>query len=458
MDFLRPEEQELAVIGIIAGGKAADLKPTLALTPEDFCNRQARQVFAAAQALMTQRQRVEFAVLDAELTRRYGAEATAALMQTVVQAAQSYALQAWNLPQFVEQVKEGSQRRRLVKVGEALSSAAADEQRDMIEVLSSAQAALRGCNASKGGVVSAQSALLDAYDAAFSQEKPIATGIGELDGILCGGLRRGELTILGARPAVGKSSVLLQIARCAAQQEKRVLFVSLEMSAQQIGARILSANSGLNGGRLISGCGFTDAESDSLARGLELAGNDGSKNLSLLVRPGLTIEELRQEILGSDGMDVLVLDYIQLMRSKQRTHSDFERLGIVSRGLKQIALEADLPILTAAQVRRQGNSGGAMRAPGLDELRGSGDLEQDADNVALIHRVESADDTVLQGKSYTARHTGLFEGVQMQGKQLLTIEVAKQRQGCTGRAWVVFDPARMKFTDPVVRDGERRGV
>jgi len=456
VDFLRPEEQELAVIGILANGKAADLKPVSALSPEDFCNRQARQIFTAAQALITQRQRVELATLDAELTRHCGAETTVALMQIVIQAAQSYTLQAWNLPQFVEQVREGAQRRRLVKIGEALSNAAADGQRDMTEVLSSAQAALRDCNTSKGGVVSALDACMLAYDAAYSQEKPICTGIGELDAILCGGLRRGELSILGARPAVGKSSVLLQIARHAAQQGKKVLFVSLEMSEQQIGTRILSANSGLNGGRLISGCRFTDAENDALARGFEASGNDGTVNLSLLVRPGLTIEELRQEVLGRDSMDMLVLDYIQLLHTKQRTHSDFERLGIVSRGLKQIALEADLPILTAAQVRRQGNSGGALRAPGLDELRGSGDLEQDADNVALIHRVESADDTVLQGKGYTARHVGLFEGAQMQGKQLLTIEVAKQRQGRTGRAWVVFDPARMRFTDPVVRDEERR--
>ena len=149
---------------------------------------------------------------------------------------------------------------------------------------------------------------------------------------------------------------------------------------------------------------------------------------------------------------MVVLDYLQLLRSRQKTSSDFERLGIVSRGLKQIALEADLPLLTAAQVRRQGNSGGTLRAPGLDELRGSGDLEQDADNVSLLHRVESLDDAVLRSRGYTARHSGLYEGVQAQGKQLLTIEVAKQRQGCTGRAWVIFDPARMRFTDPAVRE------
>lgn len=452
MDFLRPEEQELAVIGIIASGKAADLKPVHALSPEDFCNRQARQIFTAILALMLRQQRIEFSTLDAELTRQFGTAATTALMQTVLQAAQSYALQAWALPQYVAQVREGAQRRRMKKIGEALSCAAADGQREVSEVLSSAQAALRNCNTSSGGICSASDALIDAYDAAFYQAKPVATGIGELDAILCGGLRRGELTILGARPAVGKSSVLLQIARCAAQQGKRVMFVSLEMSAQQIGARILSANSGLNGGRLISGQQLSDGDCDALARGLEVSGNDGTENLSLLVRPGLTIEGLKQETLGRDDVDMLVLDYLQLLRSRQKTGSDFERLGIVSRGLKQIALEADLPLLTAAQVRRQGNGGGALRAPGLDELRGSGDLEQDADNVCLLHRVESLDDAVLRSRGYTARHSGLYEGVQAQGKQLLTIEVAKQRQGCTGRAWVIFDPARMRFTDPAVRE------
>lgn len=448
MDVLRPEDQEFAVIGIIVGCKAADLKPVQALSPEDFCNRQARQLFAAVKALMTQGQRVELATLDPELTRMYGADATMALMQKTMQAAQEYALQGWNLQRFAAGVKEGAQRRKAVRIGETLSSAAADGQRDISEVLSLAQSTLRGCNTSSGSIVSATDALIYAYDAAFSQEKPIATGIGELDAILCGGLRRGELTILGARPAVGKSSVLLQVARHAARQDKRVLFVSLEMSAQQIGARILSANSGLNGGRLISGQELSDKDCNALARGLETSGYDGTRNLSLLVQPGLTIEELQQEILGWDDMDALVLDYIQLVRTKQKIGSDFERLGIVSRGLKQIALEANLPILTAAQVRRQNNSGGALRAPCLDELRGSGDLEQDADNVVLIHRVESADDAVLRGKGYTARHAGLYEGVQMCGKQLLTIEVAKQRQGCTGRAWVIFDPGRMQFTDP----------
>lgn len=451
MEILRPRDQEAAIIGILAADRCDDLKLALNLSPEDFCDRNLGQLFTAAQTIMAQQKRVTLMALDEAVTRFYGEEAAGSLMQTAMTAMREHSMQFWRFRELVTCVQDAAQRRKAAKVGEALIRAAADEQRDISETLSSAQVALRGCCSSSGNEVSAVDTLLETYDAAFNQRKPVPTGIGELDTILCGGLRRGEMTILGARPAVGKSSVLLQIARNAAAQGKRTLFASLEMSANQIGARILAANSGLNGGKLISGNPLTDNEGAALARGLEAAGLDGTANLSLLVRPGLTIEQLWQEILGRDDVDVLVLDYLQLLRTKQKTNSDFERLGIVSRGLKQIALEADLPVFAAAQVRRQNAGGGVLRAPGLDELRGSGDLEQDADNVLLLHRIEGADDSTLSSAGYQARHMGLYEGTQARGVQLLTIEVAKQRQGRTGRAWVIFDPARMRFADPVAR-------
>lgn len=453
MEILRPQDQEAAIIGILAADRCDDLKLALNLSPEDFYDESLRRLFTAAQTIMAQQKRVTLMSLDEMVTRLYGEEAAGSLMQIAMTAMREHSMQYWRFRELVFCVKDAARRRKAAKVGEALIRAAADEQRDISETLSSAQIALRGCCSSSGNEVSAVDALLETYESAFNQHKPIKTGIGEVDAILCGGLRRGEMTILGARPAVGKSSVLLQIARNAAAQGKRTLFISLEMGAQQIGARILAANSGLNGGKLISGNPLTDDEGAALARGLEAAGLDGTANLSLLVQPGLTIEQLRQEILGRDGVDMVVLDYLQLLRTKQRTGSDFERLGIVSRGLKQIALEADLPVLTAAQVRRQNASGGALRAPGLDELRGSGDLEQDADNVLLLHRIECLDDSTLSSAGYQTRHMGLFEGTQARGVQLLTIEVAKQRQGRTGRAWVIFDPARMRFADPLTRFG-----
>ena len=183
---------------------------------------------------------------------------------------------------------------------------------------------------------------------------------------------------------------------------------------------------------------------------MERVGVDGSDRMSILVQGGLTIEDLRAEIQNqadTRGCDIVAVDYLQLLRTRQKTSGDFERLGIVSRGLKALTLELGIPVVAAAQVRRQGN-GGTLRAPTLDELRGSGDLEQDADNVILLHRPEGIDDQTLTSRSYCARHTGLFERTQARDLQLLTFDVAKQRQGMTARAWSAFQPAQMRFIDP----------
>lgn len=436
------------MIGIVASGKASDLSPISKLVPGDFCNPRARILFEGIQGLIIRQERVSLYALDEEMTRRHGSDTAKELMVDTLEAAKENALNAWNLPGLVRTVSEASQRRRLIRVGEALSRAAADEQRDMTEILEAAQSSLQKNVRGNDRIVRLTDACLEAYDAAFTQKKPISTGIGELDAALCGGLHCGEFTILGARPAVGKSSVLLEIARSAARRGNRVLFVSLEMSAQQIGFRALAANSGLNAGKLRAGLPLTEEEQQALADGLTEVGNDGSENIYTLPIGGMSIEELTQTVQAGE-YDLLVVDYIQLLKTRQKTGSDFERLGIVSRGLKGITLTTNLPVIAAAQVKRQ-NNGGMLRAPGLDELRGSGDLEQDADNVLLLHRVENADDSTLRSASYVSRHDGLFDGAQMRKLQLLTIEVAKQRQGRTGRTWVMFNPSRMRFYDPGV--------
>lgn len=452
---LKKIPEEFAIIGLVAGGRVSDAKPIASLKPACFAHKQARKALEALQALIADDGRASMWTLEQRLVRAHGQAEADSIMEKVREAAGSTAFQGWQLGRLVSAVQEAAQRRKMVGIGEALSRAAADEQRNLSEVFESAQCALRACAQSGGRVSSMTDAIIEAYVAAFEQQPPIATGIGELDAILCGGLHNGELTILGARPAVGKSAVLLEIARTAARQQKRVLFVSLEMSERQIGNRILAANSGINGGLLRSGKKLDDKTGDALALGLEASETDGTKNLSLMVANTLTIEELAQEAQAqadTNGLDLLVVDYVQLLRTQQKTASDFERLGVVSRGLKAITLALNIPVVTAAQVRRQNNNGGVARAPGLDELRGSGDLEQDADNVLLLHKPENENDSVLQLPAYTARHNGLYEGAQMQKKSVLTIEVAKQRQGQTGRAWVVFDSMHMQFTDPVVRD------
>lgn len=449
MNLLDSVDREWDVIGIWAGGKA-EPGQAATLSAGCFSDPDAAEAFRACQALHAQREKVDLSHLDEYLTRQLGEARAQPLMQRIMDAARRCSLNGWQLPQMVRLVQEAANRRELIHIGEAIAQGAADEQRDLGALLDEARANLRRVNPARGGWIAATDACLSAYEAAEQGLRPISTGISELDSVLGGGLRRGELTILGARPAVGKSAALLYIALTAARAGERVCFVSLEMSAAQIGARILSAHSRLNPSFIQSGQPLSEDNWRDLAAGLESVGVSGADKLSLLIRGGMCVEDLRaevQDLVERGECDLLAVDYLQLLRTRQKTSSDFERLGVVSRGLKALTLDFGIPVLAAAQVRRQ-NNGGMLRAPGLDELRGSGDLEQDGDNVILLHRPESSEDPTLHMPSYLSHYDGLFERAQAKHLQLLTFDVAKQRQGMTMRAWSIFQPKQMFFYDP----------
>ena len=444
MNIMKPEGQERAVIGILAGGVAQDVSAIRVLSPEDFSDRTAARVFAAYLRLMEQHKAVTFEALDEQLTREHGAEQAAELMQTVMESAREHRLGGWQLPETVRIVCEGAKRRALVQIGEAIVRGAADERRDVSELIDRARNTLRESAGNPGTSVTLADAMDMTCKAMERREAPISTGVPMLDRILCGGLHKGEMTVLGARPAVGKSAVLLHMAIAAARAGKHVVFVSLEMSAEQIGVRALSTVSDVNAGRLRFG-DIPQRVWTQLADGL-MAYGDAAQRLHIIARGGVSVEELTSEVVGMhDGglCDVLVVDYLQLLRTRQKTGNDFERLGIVSRALKAITLDLGIPVLTAAQVRRQ-NNGGVLRMPGLDELRGSGDIEQDADNVILLHKPESPDD----GAFRHAEDVCAWERARNAGKQLMLFNVAKQRQGMTACAWSEFDPSRMRFESP----------
>ena len=450
MDVLRPIEAERGVIVGAIAGREEQRKMADSLSPEDFSSEDAQRVFRAIQAIRTRRETVDLMSVDTELTRMYGAQTTADIMQFVMSAMRNGGtLQTWQTPRYVEMVREASSRRLLISIGESLTSGASDPQRDIAELSDETRTALRNSSRSAGGWFSAADAVLSAYEAAEKCEKPIATGIRELDAIMCGGLHMGEFTIIGARPAVGKSALLLSMALTAAKNGAHVCFASLEMSRLQLGARILAAKSGFKAAMLRMGEELPSDAWTELSEALLAVGDDGVERLSFLVNGSLTVEQLRQEAqnLVDNGLcDLLIVDYLQLLSTKRKTNSDLERLEAVSRGLKSITLDCGVAVVAAAQLRRQNNIG-VPRAPTIDELRGSGSLEQDADNVILMHRPEFSDDDVLKGQAYK-RVAGAYERGLRTGLQLISLDVCKQRQGRTARAWTLFDGSRMQYHEP----------
>lgn len=448
MDFLKPIDVEREVIGSALDADAQRLSSLDLLSSSDFSDASFARLFDALQAVRAASGRLSLEGLDAACVRLYGADAAASLMDTAMSARLEFRLNVWRLPEAVQTVREAAQRRKLIGIGEAVLQAAHDPVRTVDEIVDSVRTSIHGCARSSGGWVTLNDAVLTAYEGIERQEEAISTGIGELDRILCGGLHRCELTLLGARPSVGKSSVLLQMGLTAAQEGHRAAFVSLEMNEASLGLRVLAARSGLNLGALRSGKdAVRDGDWARLSDALTLVGADNGAGLDLLVRAGLAVEELRSEVQSrvEDGCELLLIDYAQLLHVRKRCASEYEKLSAVSRALKGITLDFNLPVVAAAQVNRASAQGGAVRAPTLAELRGSGSFEQDADNVILLHRVDAEDDTVLASDSYRRRHAGLWEESQRLGKQLLVLDVAKQRQGMTARAWTVFDAARMNF-------------
>ena len=448
MDALSAENSVLGAM--IRSGKAATIAAER-LRVDDFSDAGNRAIFDAMLTLELGGRKIDLVTLDNELTNRNqmiaigGSEKLIALAQNVPSSA--------NVGAYIDIVLEQANIRRLRKIAEAITRKTMEDVTadKIIELIEGACNDITERTAQRdAGWVSGVEAAMQAFEAAEQRVRPIPTGFDDLDELMCGGLTKPELTIVGARPGKGKSALLLAVAMNAAKEKHHVGYFSLEMSAIQIGQRELATASLVGLTKQRHGRDrLTDEDWGMLSDGLAILGEEGAGDyLHIYQSYGLTLERLgniARHAVQRGEMELLVLDYIQLLRTVEKTRADFERIGVISKGLKQLALSLDIPILTAAQVRRPGadESKRGGRAPTLDELRGSGDLEQDADNVLLIHSPSDQDDASL--RNLPEEHAGIMERSYSAFANPFTIEVAKQRQGQTGRIWCLFKPQNMRF-------------
>jgi replicative DNA helicase len=258
----------------------------------------------------------------------------------------------------------------------------------------------------------------------------IPTGFGDIDKLL-GGLQRSDMVILAARPSVGKTSLALSIGHNAAKRfNQRVAFFSLEMSREQVVQRLISAETGIDSQRLRRG----DIAEDEWGRFVK-ASSDLAETLFFVDdTPGISALELRtkaRRLHAEVGIDLLVVDYLQLMRGDFRAENRVQELASISRALKALARELNTPVLALSQLSR-GVESRTDKRPILSDLRESGALEQDADVVIFIYRDEMYNpDTEFP---YIAE-----------------IILAKHRHGPTGVTSVYFRKSQAQFLDLQVR-------
>jgi len=256
------------------------------------------------------------------------------------------------------------------------------------------------------------------------------TGIPDLD-YCTGGLFDGEMTVIAARPSVGKTALGLFIAIKLAREGRKVHFVSREMSSNAIGMRILSMASGIDTGRIKAGK-ITEEQWQKIARAL---GQYSTSNLIVDTdsKTPSDIKAVTKELQAKDGLDLVIIDYLQILTPDGKHNTREQEVASISRSLKNLSLDINKPVIVLAQLNRNAEN----KRPTLADLRESGAIEADADNVWFLHYPTENQLYDNQKNKFIVCKNNNYE--------YMEIIIGKHRNGPVGMIDVIFDPGKMRF-------------
>jgi replicative DNA helicase len=360
------------------------------------------------------------------LVRAGGADYLHTLTSTVPTAA--------NAAFYAKIVQEKATLRRLVEVGTRIAQLGYANEGEVESLVNQAQEDVYAVT--RTGSSEDYVALNDSIEAAIAEIEAasakdgdlvgVPTGFTELDA-LTNGLHPGQLIIVAARPAMGKSTFALDLARNAAiKSDKPTLFFSLEMGRAEIAMRMLSAESMIPLQSMRKG-NIADSDWTKLA---QVRGNINDAPLYIDDSPNMTLAEIRakcRRLAGRVGLKMVIIDYLQLLTSGKKVESRQQEVSEFSRALKLLSKELGIPVVALSQLNRQAEQT-KDKKPELSHLRESGSLEQDADVVVLLHREAAGE----------ADHPRAGEA---------DLILAKQRSGPTGTVVVAFQGNYSRFVN-----------
>lgn len=409
-----------------------------AVNEDDFWLPNHRRIYTAIRSMYERKEPIDLITLDAELERLYPSEM--GTMPSDLVKAVCNGMSYINLEKYIEMLKQASLRRKLVELADEIATSARDVTVDVTVLTDQVRAKLRDMIQTQSEWRSMTDVMVATFEDIEKRQKGeivgIKSGVHDIDRAT-GGFFPGELAVIGARPAVGKSAFGLQIAVEAAAHGSKVCFVSCEMVDSQFGQRLISNTTRIDGMKLRS----AQLESDDWERIVEAMSQYSALPISFTFGTK-TIEDLRNDVQRKVDLgecDLVVIDYLQLLKTKRRFDIEHERVGYISHALKQMTTDFKIPVVALAQAKRQNNNGRA-RCPVLDDLRSSGDIEQDADTVIFLHRPDDSSDPAVE-----ERDKPYFNTLTGNGLQYIAFSVAKQRQGQTGIIGAIFDPAHMRY-------------
>ena len=432
---LHDRESEQAVLGAMMVDSAAIPRVIAILghTSDVFFTADHQLIYTAVLAVYERHNRVDALLVSDELERtndlnRAGGDLYLYDLQARIVETESTEF-------YAQIVREKSTRRQLVQAGEQISNLARDQEQELRDVLDQAQEGIfrLGQSDDDQGFVSVGSIVketLAGIEKLFHKQDQFVgtpTGFTDFD-LMTSGLQRGDLIIIAARPSMGKSTLVLNMAQnIAIEQELPVAVFSIEMPTQQVLLRMLAAEARINFGNLRTGnltgedwTGLTQAVSSLMSVPIFI--ND---------MRGVSVQTVRAEARRLKGehndLAVIIIDYLQLLSGSGRYSGRVEEISDISRALKTLAWELDTPIIACSQLSREVEKRPDKR-PLLSDLRESGAIEQDADLVAFLYREDYYD-----------------EAADDQGTADLIIK--KQRNGPTGTVRLEFNKTQMRFAN-----------
>lgn len=423
---------------ILKQGVAEDV--VTELTQHDFTNSEYGKLYNAIQSLVLKHQQVDMVSVDAAMTRIYGVGGWRP--ETLVNVARTtdFTISSWqDIKNLVALVRELSVRRQAIAKLESLVGDLRNPTNDISGVLTEIGEAADGINTGDTTWKSIGDVMLDSYAYLERRQKgeikAITSGLNCLDRII-GGFFAEELTIIAARPSVGKSAFGVNVALAAAQAGFKVGVVSCEMSSEGLGQRLLSHGSFVDGMQLRR----ADVDEEAWEKLAGAMSDMGELPIEFLFDCSAVedvVNTVRKKVRRGE-IDILVIDYLQFMETRKTFKEERHRIGYISHALKRLARRAHIPVIALAQVTRQGE--GTM--PTMKMLRESGDIEQDADGIIFLHRPTSTDDP-----SVNPMHRGGWSTWQESGLTYLSIGIAKQRNGAIGQTNVIFDASLMRYIE-----------
>lgn len=426
-------EAEASLLGAVLIDSDAIVKVADIVTADDFYDERHGHIYRAVVNLYEKHSPIDVLTLSDELKNSGMLEMVGGA--SYLTELTNFVPTATHADRYAEIIAQKSTRRRLIKASQAIADLGFDESQSLQDLIENAESQLFKVSEQhiQQDIHSIETILSDSFERLDDLHKDkgklrgVPTGYKDLDGMLAG-LQRSDLFVLAARPSMGKTAFVLNLAHnVAVKANQPVLVFSLEMGKEQLVDRMLARESGVDAWALRTG-NLTDQDFEKISHAM---GTLSEAQIYIDDTPGITVSDLRTKArreAHQRPLGLIIVDYLQLMSGGSRFGGDGNRvqeISEISRGLKGVARELNVPLIALSQLSRSVESR-SPQIPQLADLRESGSIEQDADVVAFLYRED-------------------YYNPETERKNIMDVFIKKHRNGPTGQVELYFDREKQRI-------------